>query len=142
MSVLPGAAAAIPVPTQWDDVTPEWMTAAIAGLPPDARVAGVNLLLRDDGTNRRARFGLTYAAGTGPSTVFVKAESDVEGRREIHARNGNLFNEPLLFRSGVGLPLEHPHAFAAVVDEPALDYVIVFEDLVARGADPRDATRS
>ena len=60
---------------------------------------------------------------------------------EIHARNGNLFNEPLLFRSGVDLPLEHPRAYASIVDEPGLDYMIVMEDLLARGADPLDATR-
>ncbi len=117
------------------------MTTVISAFHPDARVDEVTLLLRDDGTNRRARFGLTYAAGAGPATVFAKAESDAPGRRQIHARNGNLFNEPLLFRSGVDLPIEHPLAYAAIVDEAALDYLIVMEDLVARGADPRDATR-
>ena len=53
------------IPKRWDDVTPEWMTAAIAEHHPGAEVADVTLLLRDDGTNRRARFGLTYAAGSG-----------------------------------------------------------------------------
>jgi hypothetical protein len=117
------------------------MTSAVSRHHPDARVSEVELLLRDDGTNRRARFALTYSAGSGPATVFVKAESDVPGRREIHARNGNLFNEALLYRSGVVLPLEHPIAYAAVVDEPHLDYVVVMENLVARGAEPRHALR-
>lgn len=136
-----GGSRGLSVPAAWDDVTPKWMTRAISAHYPDARVATVTLLLRDDGTNRRARFGLTYAGGSGPATVFVKAESDVPGRREIHARNGNLFNEALLFSSGVDLPVEHPSAYLCVVDETALDYVIVMEDLAARGADPRDATR-
>ena len=133
--------ASLVVPERWEDVTPGWMTAALSRHHPDARVADVELLLRDDGTNRRARFGLTYSAGSGPKTVFVKAESDVPGRREIHARNGNLFNEALLYRSGIALPIEHPLAYAAVVDEAKLDYVIVMEDLVGRGADPRHALR-
>ena len=47
----------------------------------------------------------------------------------------------MLFRSGVDLPLEHPHAYASIVDEPGLDYMIVMEDLQAREADPLDATR-
>jgi hypothetical protein len=128
------------IPKRWDDVTPEWMTAAIRRHHPDAAVADVTLLLRDDGTNRRARFGLTYKAGSGPATVFAKAESDARGRREIHARNGNLFNEPLLFRSGVPLPVDHPLAYAAVIDEPALDYLVVMEDLLARDVEPLDAT--
>lgn len=129
------------IPRQWEDMTPAWMTAALSEQHPGADVADVTLLLVDDGTNRRARFGLTYAAGTGPATVFAKAESDVPGRRKIHARNGNLFNEPLLFNSGISLPVEHPLVYTAVIDEPGLDYMLVMEDLLARGADPRDATR-
>ena len=78
---------------------------------------------------------MTYAAGSGPGSVFVKAESDVDGRREIHARNGNLFNEPRLFASGVELPVDHPQVYAVVIDEAALDYLIVMEDLLDRGAD-------
>lgn len=117
------------------------MNAVIALHHPGAVVRDVTLLERDDGTNRRARFGVSYAAGSGPATVFAKAESDVAGRRQIHARNGNLFNEPLLFQSGAELPLEHPLAYTAIVDEPNLDYAIVFEDLLTRGADPRHAMR-
>jgi hypothetical protein len=114
------------------------MTAALGGT---ATVAVVDLVLCDDGTNRRARFDLTYASGEGPASVFIKAESDVPGRREIHARNGNLYNEALLYRSGTVLPIEHPHAYCSVVDEANLDYVIVMEDLLRRDADPRDPTR-
>ena len=39
-------------------MTPEWMTAALAPTHPGIEVSRVELLLRDDGTNRRARFGL------------------------------------------------------------------------------------
>jgi hypothetical protein len=59
----------------------------------------------------------------------------------VHSRNGNLFNEPDLFASGTPLPVDHPLSYAVVVDRPALDYVIVMEDVTARGGDPRDATR-
>jgi hypothetical protein len=115
------------------------MTAAIGGHHPGAEVRDVSLLLRDDGTNRRARFGLTYAKGSGPETVFVKAEA--EAHRALHARNGNLFNEAELFASRVPLAVEHPLVYLAIVDRPHLDYVVVMEDLNQRGADPRDATR-
>lgn len=127
------------VPADWDEVTPAWMSTALALHHPGARVAGVRLLVSDEGTNRRARFGLTYAAGRGPATVFVKAES--AAHREVHARNGNLFNEARLMASGVTLPVDHPQVHAAVVDEEHLAWVVVMEDLAARGADPRDATR-
>ena len=127
------------VPPTWDDVTPAWMTAAVAGAHPGAEVDEVTVLLVDDGTNRRAKFGLRYAAGSGPEVVFVKAEA--EAHREIHARNGNLFNEAELFASGVELPLDHPVVYRAIVDRPGLDYAVVMEDVTRRGADPRDATR-
>lgn len=128
----------LPIPADWADVDPEWMTAALADRHPGVEVDRVDLVTRDDGTNRRARFALTYAAGSGPERVFAKAEGV---HREVHSRNGNLFNEPDLFASGVPLPVDHPLSYHVVVDRPALDYVIVMEDVTARGGDPRDATR-
>lgn len=127
------------VPTDWDDVTPAWMSTAVAPRHPGAEVDEVTLLTSDEGTNRRARFGLTYAAGSGPATVFVKAES--AAHRAVHARNGNLFNEGRLMASGAALPVDHPLVHAAVIDRERLAWVVVMEDLSARGADPRDATR-
>ena len=111
-----------------------WLSVALG-----AEVVDVTVLTRDDGTNRRARLGVTYAAGSsGPEVVFVKAEGD---HREVHARNGNLFNEADLFASGVPLPVDHPRAYQVVIDRPRLDYVIVMEDVTRRGGDPRDSTR-
>ncbi|MEV5651128.1 aminoglycoside phosphotransferase [Nocardia sp. NPDC052254] len=126
------------VPADWAEVTPEWMTTALRHDHPDAEVATVRLVSRDDGTNRRARFELTYHHGSGPGRVFLKAEG---AHREVHSRNGNLFNEPLLFASGVPLEVEHARVHAAVIDRPRLDYVLVMEDVTGRGGDPRDATR-
>ena len=114
------------------------MTAAIAGRHPGAHVSDVTLIMADNGNNRRARFALRCDAGSGPAIVFVKGEGDF---REVHARNGNMFNEADLYASGVPLAVDHPAAYAVVIDRPGLNYVIVMEDLVSRGADPRDATR-
>ncbi|MCG5433952.1 ecdysteroid 22-kinase family protein [Mycobacterium sp. MYCO198283] len=132
-------AAALEVPQDWDAITPEWMTSALAGRHPDARVEAVAVLLRDDGTNRRARLGLTYSAGDGPATVFVKGVDP--GHRELIKLTSGLFHEPRLFNANVELPLEHPLVYAAPIDEAAEDFVLVMEDLAARNADPRDATR-
>lgn len=126
------------IPANLEDVTPEWMTAAIASRHPGAHVSDVVLVMLDNGTNRRARFGLRYDVGEGPEVVFVKAEGQ---HREVHARNGNMFNEPELFVSGVPLPVDHPLPYRVVMDRRGLDYVIVMEDVTRRGADPRDATR-
>jgi hypothetical protein len=127
------------IPADWDAVSPEWMSAALAASHPGAVVGDVEVLLRDDGTNRRARLGLRYERGSGPATVFAKAGDPAHA--ELNARMGGVFNEPRLFRSGVSLPVDHPTVHLALIDEPRLDFLVLMEDICARGADPRDATR-
>jgi hypothetical protein len=136
--VITGRDGAHVVPSDWSEITPAWMTAALQADFPGVQVSGVVIASRDDGTNRRARLGLSYSGGSGPEIVFVKGEG---AYRESHARNGNMFNEPELFASRRPIPVDHPYSFHVAIDRPALDYVIVMEDVTRRGADPRDATR-
>lgn len=131
----PGALA---IPADWSEISPTWMTAALQESFPGARVAEVRLATRDDGTNRRARLGLEYSAGTGPETVFLKAEGE---HRLLHQRNGNLFNEAELFASGAPLHVDHPSSYRVLLDRPGLDWLIVMEDVTGRDGDPRDSTR-
>jgi Phosphotransferase enzyme family len=131
--------AALAVPKSWEDVTAAWLTTALARDFPGAVVDAVTVQMRDDGTNRRARLGVRYVQGTGPATVFVKAVDP--GHKEMIKYTSGLLHEPRLFTAGVGLPLEHPAVYAAPIDEAAEDFMLVMEDLTARGADPRDATR-
>ena len=102
-------------------------------------VNDVRVVLRDDGTNRRARLALEYSAGDGPPTVFAKAV-DPEHADLVELTSG-LYHEPRLFSAKVPLPLDHPAVYAAVIDEDRRNFLMVMEDIVARGADPRDATR-
>ena len=127
------------IPGTWDQITPAWMTDAIRGHHPDAVVDGIEVVLRDDGTNRRARLALTYSAGTGPATVFAKAVDPAHA--ELVALTSGLYHEPRLFSSGVVLPLDHPIVYTAIIDEARSDFLMIMEDVVARGADPRDSTR-
>jgi len=127
------------IPVRWEDVTPEWMSAVIASRHPDAVVSSATLAMREDGTNRRARFQLDYAQGDGPASVFLKAHT--AHHRIVHLRNGNLFNEARLFASGVELPLEHPRVYLAIPAYLRLDFLLVMEDLLERNADPREAIR-
>jgi hypothetical protein len=131
--------AALTVPKDWDEITPDWMTAALAVEHPDAVVDAVRVDMRDDGTNRRARLAVSYSSGSGPATVFVKAV-DPDHKAMIKMTSG-LLHEPRLFNSNVALPLEHPLVYSAPIDEAEEDFLLVMEDLNARGADPRDATR-
>jgi hypothetical protein len=121
------------IPASWDDVTAGWMAGALG-----TDVESVELLLVDDGTNRRARFAITTPAGD-RSTVFLKASDPAHA--ELNARTGGVFNEPRLFLGGTPLPLEHPAVHRSLLDEPTLDFLLVMEDVTARGGDPRDSTR-
>jgi Phosphotransferase enzyme family len=131
--------AELSIPQGWEAISAEWMTAALSGHFPGATVSQVAVVLRDDGTNRRARLRLTYSAGTGPSTVFAKAVDPEHA--DLVALTSGLYHEPRLFSSGVVLPLDHPAVYTAIIDEERRDFLMIMEDVVARGADPRDSTR-
>jgi aminoglycoside phosphotransferase (APT) family kinase protein len=131
--------AELSIPQGWDGITPDWMTTALAAHHPGAVVDRVRVALRDDGTNRRARLELTYSAGSGPATVFAKAVDPAHA--DLVALTSGLFHEPRLFSSGVVLPLDHPTVYAALIDEERSDFLMIMEDVVARGGDPRDSTR-
>ncbi|MGV0874779.1 phosphotransferase [Mycolicibacterium sp. XJ879] len=131
--------AELSLPREWEEITPDWMTAALARDFPGAVVDTVAVALRDDGTNRRARLALTYSAGSGPATVFAKAVDPEHA--DLVALTSGLFHEPRLFMSGIELPLDHPAVYTALIDEDARNFLMIMEDVVARGADPRDSTR-
>ncbi len=131
--------AELSIPQGWDAITPGWMTAALAARHPGVVVDTVRVALRDDGTNKRARLGLTYSAGSGPATVFAKAVDP--DHAELVALTSGLYHEPRLFASGVPLPLDHPTVYVALVDEERSDFLMIMEDVATRGGDPRDSTR-
>ncbi|MBX7433301.1 phosphotransferase [Mycobacterium sp. Y57] len=133
------AATELAIPQGWDEITPQWITAALAPHFPGAEVGDLRVVLRDDGTNRRARLALDYVAGSGPATVFGKAVDPEHA--DLVALTSGLYHEPRLFSSGVTLPLDHPAVYAAIIDEDRRDFLMIMEDVVARGADPRDSTR-
>ena len=131
--------AELSIPQGWEEITAEWMTTALAGHFHGARVDDVAVVLRDDGTNRRARLQLKYSAGAGPATVFAKAVDPEHA--DLVALTSGLYHEPRLFSSGVVLPLDHPTVYTAILDEDRRDFLMIMEDVVARGAEPRDSTR-
>lgn len=127
------------IPTRWDQMNAAWLTDALQRDFPGVEVSDVELVMHDDGTNRRARYRLSYARGEGPEYVFMKAHA--AENRVVHLRNGNLWNEARLFQSGVTLPLDHPKVYKSMVDPLALDFLLVMEDIKQRGGEPRDALR-
>lgn len=129
----------LPIPSDFGEITPDWMTAALSARFPGVEVDSVRVELRDDGTNRRARLALTHTGESGPVSVFAKAADPAH--KELIKLTSGLFHEPRLFRCGAELPIEHPAVYTALIDEEREDFLLIMEDLTARDADPRDATR-
>jgi len=128
------------VPREWSELTPAWVTEALAPRFPGAVVSSVAVGAVAHGTNSRARLTLEYAAGAGPATVFVKREGSMLNRLALTAL-GAREAEADLAAAGARLPLEHPELYAAAVDRRRLAAIVLMEDVTARGATPHDATR-
>lgn len=120
-------------------LTPAWMTAAVARRHPHAVVDGIELHQVVNGTNTRATARLHYSAGSGPQSVFIKTQGAMPHRLALLALGA--FNaEAQLFHSKEVLPLEHARPYAAGVDRLRLRTVAVIEDVTTRQGRPNDAT--
>lgn len=135
MRLAAGGSLALAAPRSWAEMTPGWMTAALAGAFPGAVVREVVACELGGGTSRRARLRLAYRAGEGPASVFVKREGSWPNRLALLAL-GALESEARLYTSGVPLPLEHPAPYATVIDRRRLSAVVVLEDVTLRGGRP------
>lgn len=71
--------------------------------------------------------------------MFAKAVDPEHA--DLVALTSGLYHEPRLFTSRVALPLDHPQVYTAIIDEDHRDFLMIMEDVVTRGADPRDSTR-
>ena len=68
----------VPIPSDASGLTPEWMGAVLG-----TDVTGVEVLDRASATNQRLRVSLTYGAGTGPASLFVKLAPADPVHREL-----------------------------------------------------------
>jgi hypothetical protein len=127
------------VPAALTDVTPAWMTDALAATCPGAVVERVDLGDIDVGTTTRALATLTYRSGTGPKTVFLKGQGSLDHRLVLALIRG-LRPEAWFFSSAERPRVESPEVYACAVDSPRLRTLLVLEDITARGATPHIAT--
>lgn len=127
---IPQLAPALPL--SLDDVTPSWLTHALAGAFPGAVVTGVRRDREFFGTAASARLHLDYAAGcpAGPPSVHVKGGFDDTWRKRVWMalhQEVRFYND---FAADVDLNL--PIAYYAALDESPQG-ILVMEDLAARG---------
>jgi hypothetical protein len=126
-----------PIPVEVDDVTPEWLGAAVG-----RDVARVTPVDRHSGTTGRVRVAVEWAdEGPDPATVFVKLPPFDPGQRAFVARAGLGVAEARFYAEIVDeVPVRVPGALAAQWDDSG-HYAMVLEDLAATGCRfprPRD----
>lgn len=122
-------------PTAAADITPAWMSAALAEAVPGADVAAVEVLDQHAGTTGRLRLGLAHAAGAdGPASVFVKLPPPDERQQALVATT-DMGRREARFYAGPGreAPMRIPGCWYAAAGEEPTEYVLVLEDLQASG---------
>jgi hypothetical protein len=124
-----------PLPTDATALTPAWLTAALSSRHPGVHVSSVSTLDATERTNHHLRLGLGYGAQAGaPDTLFCKLPPrDPQHRARIGA--GDMGAREVHFYGEVApsLSLRVPGcSFAAA--EPDGSFVLLLEDLAARGA--------
>ncbi|CAN7599754.1 phosphotransferase [Phenylobacterium sp. LjRoot219] len=125
-----------PLPIAIEEITPDWLTAALRSRAPEATVRSVQIVdvIRSTTTKIRLRLELDAAgrrAGI-PELVILK------GGFEPHSRNVEMTNmhekEVRGYRDVFPvMPLPTPACFFADYDRERRQGIIIMEDLVARG---------
>lgn len=120
------AAATAEIPSGIDDVTPQWLTAALG---VDVTDVDAKRIAQDSGfSSLLYRLHITGSARA-PSTVIVKlpAQSEARGAMEML---GGYRRELSFYRDVAGrAPMDTPHVYAARIAENSVDFVLVLEDL-------------
>jgi len=131
-----------PLPITEQEITPEWMTAALRQRAPEATVTGVEFVDAIRGTSSKIRYRLQLdaaarAAGI-PELVILK------GGFEPHSRDFGYMHEREIrgYRDVLTrIPLPAPECYFADFDAGRKQGIIIMEDLVASGASFCHATR-
>jgi len=125
-----------PMPLAIEEITPEWLTAALRTRAPKARVESVEVVdvIRSTTTKIRLRLGLDDASRRAglPEVMILK------GGFEPHSRNVEMTNmhekEVRGYRDVFpAMPLPTPACYFADYDRERRQGIIIMEDLVARG---------
>ena len=122
-------------PDRPEGVTADWLTRALNASFPGVEVATVETVDQHSGTTGRLRLRLSYAPGPeGPETVFVKLPPFDESQRKLVAAT-DMGRREARFYGGPAAeaPLRVPRAYFAAHGQEASEYVMVLEDLQARG---------
>ena len=123
------------VPRSFDDITPEWLTVALAegGVPGIGNITGVHIErvgLNTGFLGRLARLELTYEMGaTGPDSLVLKIPTDDPGGLEVGTMLGVWAREARFFSDVAHLcPARVPRCYYNGADAGSGAYALVLED--------------
>ena len=127
------------LPSTLSQLSPAWLSRALAPLSQGVRVRGFELLERHSGTTSRARIALDYAERGGapcvPDTLFVKVAPAAVAQRMFVAATGIGRNEVRFYLDvRPDLPVRAPQVFAAQCGAGGRRFALLLEDLTAAGA--------
>ncbi|PEQ11242.1 hypothetical protein B2G71_18330 [Novosphingobium sp. PC22D] len=132
----------LPLPVTVEEITPEWVSAALRTRAEGAAVEGIEVVDAVFTTCSKIRLRLdrnpaAIAAGI-PELVIVKGGFEEHGRRyyQMHEREVRGYRDVYPH-----VPLPHPRCFFAETDEERRQGIIIMEDLVAKGVEFCHATK-
>ena len=124
------------IPTEFDEITTEWMTAAVAQNADDGQVSDMRWERIAEGVGllgRLARFHLRWSADDGqkmPASVIVKLPSQIQEMVDQALMFGFYDREINFYRNiGDSAAVRVPHAYHVDAGEAVVPFVIVMEDL-------------
>jgi hypothetical protein len=127
---------ALVIPLRIGDVTPRWVSAALAASFPGAEITNVTAEELHDGTALTCRLHLSYAPGgvPGPTTVCLKAGAEGAHRTMVFA-SGLFAKEAMVYRDVLPhIAANVPRCFAAALDAERGHGFVLLEDLGPAGA--------
>ena len=125
----------VPVPTGIDDVTPEWLTAALREGGLDVTVATIDTEGIGEGVGVNgltSRLRVTYAPGSaeGPASLVLKLPAALPAAKEIGIRLGFYENEIRFYEEIAGsVSVNLPRRHYSGMDTERHHYALLLEDL-------------
>jgi aminoglycoside phosphotransferase (APT) family kinase protein len=127
-------------PTTADDVTAEWLSAALAVRHRGVDVAAVEVLERHEVTNAHARVRVTYRNADGaPDVLFCKLPPNDDRRARIIASGMGHREARFYAELAPSVGMRVPAAHVALTDDDGM-FAILLEDLVSGGCEVSDGS--
>ena len=113
------------------EITPEWLSGALAGQCPGVEVTGIVVDDAHSGTTGRPLLAPEYAGAVqGPPRLFVKLPPDDERQRAFVTENGMGRREALFYRLlSAEVPVRVPRCYFADSNETGDRYIMLLENL-------------